>query len=203
MKPHVFAFAFMVGTLLSGACNQASASPEAPKSEPTPFVDSDGDGTSDTTDNCPCAVNPDQNDLDNDGKGDRCDTDLDGDGVPNSRDNSPEVPNAGQEDLDGDGVGDVSDRDIDGDGISNINDAFPRDPRLESVIRAELAAKANARESTVKPKAGTTLGGQLRQSTKTPSRRDDRLSSSSTPSGSDSALPMPVRVIMALAMSKR
>ena len=51
--------------------------------------DSDGDGVPDLDDNCPTTQNTDQSDLDNDGIGDVCDTDLDNDGVLNEIDQCP------------------------------------------------------------------------------------------------------------------
>ncbi len=60
-------------------------------------------------DNCPEEFNPDQEDLDGDGEGDRCDRDLDGDGVDNPDDNCPTVDNPDQEDTDHDGEGDACD----------------------------------------------------------------------------------------------
>ncbi len=87
--------------------------------------DSDGDGYSNETDNCPNVWNPDQSDLDTDKQGDACDVcpivanatvcpkpgpdDLDGDGAPNNADNCQNVANADQKDTDGDGKGDVCD----------------------------------------------------------------------------------------------
>ena len=103
-------------------------------------VDGDGDGICDPSapsdgpsdctgsDNCPVDANNNQADLDNDGTGDVCDSDVDGDGVENALDNCPTDVNADQADLDIDGTGDVCDSDIDGDGVDNGPDAFPHDP---------------------------------------------------------------------------
>lgn len=73
------------------------------------IADIDGDGAPDMRDNCVSVANPDQQDINNNGRGDKCD-DFDQDGVVNSEDNCPNNPNAGQEDTDGDGVGDVCDK---------------------------------------------------------------------------------------------
>lgn len=49
-------------------------------------VDGDGDGVSNSADNCPGISNPDQTDWDGDGLGAACDRDDDFDGVPDSGD---------------------------------------------------------------------------------------------------------------------
>jgi hypothetical protein len=48
-----------------------------------PPPDTDGDGVPDSRDNCVKVANPDQADLDHDGRGDVCDADIDGDGFSN------------------------------------------------------------------------------------------------------------------------
>jgi len=70
--------------------------------------DVDGDGVPDIYDNCVYVYNPDQEDLNNNGRGDVCDDD-DRDGIINSLDNCPQYPNRDQRDTDGDGIGDVCD----------------------------------------------------------------------------------------------
>lgn len=72
------------------------------------FSDLDKDGVPDIHDNCIELANPDQTDIDNNGRGDACD-DFDRDGIINSLDNCPNVPNRDQYDRDGDGIGDVCD----------------------------------------------------------------------------------------------
>ena len=88
--------------------------------------DMDQDMISDSQDNCPTIYNPNQSDLDNDGKGDLCDDDMDGDSVPNAQD---AFPMDGDEsvDTDGDGIGNNADTDDDGDGLNDADDAFPLD----------------------------------------------------------------------------
>ncbi|WP_281989821.1 thrombospondin type 3 repeat-containing protein [Aquimarina aggregata] len=76
------------------------------------FCDPDHDGINSSSDNCPNDYNPDQEDFDNDGKGDACDTidnrDNDNDGIDNYADDCPNesgpasnngCPIVGNEDL--------------------------------------------------------------------------------------------------------
>lgn len=81
--------------------------------------DTDGDGLSDSLDNCPSVpnpadlkldrTNPVQVDTDGDGRGDACDPDVDGDAVDNPADNCLLTANPRQDDTDGDGRGDGCD----------------------------------------------------------------------------------------------
>jgi hypothetical protein len=104
-----------------------------------PTIDSDGDGISDESDNCPTVPNPTQSDSDGDGRGDACDTcrydpenDIDADAVCGNLDNCPTVANANQLDSDDDGLGNACDpcpqdaqNDIDGDGVCGNIDNCP------------------------------------------------------------------------------
>ncbi len=65
------------------------------------------DAAGNILDNCPTVSNIDQSDIDQDGKGDSCDTDMDGDGVFNWEDNCVGVSNPMQLDFDHDGKGDA------------------------------------------------------------------------------------------------
>ena len=96
--------------------------------------DSDGDGINDDLDNCPVVNNTDQADLDSDGLGNVCDTDLDGDNISNEQDNCPLVHNSSQKDYDEDNQGDVCDSDDDNDGCLDANDANPMS-NLETTIK--------------------------------------------------------------------
>jgi hypothetical protein len=52
-----------------------------------PPADTDRDGVTDTSDNCPSVADPDQADLDADRSGDACDPDDDNDGITDTSDN--------------------------------------------------------------------------------------------------------------------
>lgn len=72
--------------------------------------DSDGDGIANSKDNCPNISNTDQQDVNNNRVGDKCD-DFDLDGVINNTDNCSDITNRDQKDTDGDGIGDLCDED--------------------------------------------------------------------------------------------
>jgi hypothetical protein len=72
-------------------------------------LDSDGDGLSDSNDNCADHWNPGQEDEDSDSVGDACD-------------NCTVEPNSGQVDADADGYGNICDGDFNNDGFVGIPD---------------------------------------------------------------------------------
>jgi hypothetical protein len=71
--------------------------------------DYDNDGVPDISDNCVNTPNPDQEDINGNGRGDVCD-DFDRDGIVNTKDNCPDQPNYDQRDTDGDKIGDACDK---------------------------------------------------------------------------------------------
>jgi hypothetical protein len=71
--------------------------------------DADRDGIQDSFDNCVLVSNPNQVDINQNGRGDDCD-DFDRDGVSNTVDNCINLPNANQSDEDYDGIGDMCDK---------------------------------------------------------------------------------------------
>lgn len=102
---------------LSGPVIDASVDvTEAGDADPCPN-DRDCDLVLDPIDNCGDLPNPDQDDIDDDGIGDRCDAcsvapssaDEDLDGIADDVDNCPHVTNADQLDGDGDSIGTACD----------------------------------------------------------------------------------------------
>ena len=100
--------------------------------------DSDGDGITDPSDNCPDVSNPGQADSDGDGVGDACEADADADGVIDDDDNCPAIANPSQEDLDGDLDGDACDicpaddlNDVDADGWCGNEDNCPNEANAD------------------------------------------------------------------------
>jgi hypothetical protein len=116
-------------------------------------TDSDADGVIDAEDNCPQAANPDQEDFDQDGLGDACDSDADNDQMPNDW----ELEH-GLDPLD---AAD-DETDLDGDGYTNLREYFyssdPTDaadkPHLVSVTPSDIVmeigtAVAKVQELTI------------------------------------------------------
>jgi hypothetical protein len=85
-------------------------------------ADADGDGVSDDEDNCPNTYNPNQEDNENDGLGDVCDSDDDNDGMPDAWENQYSL----------DPFTDDASIDLDNDGYSNYQEyqsgTAPNDP---------------------------------------------------------------------------
>ena len=112
-------------------------------SSPTDVLNScdiDGDGVTDSQDNCIEIYNPDQEDQNENGIGDLCE-DQDGDGILDPADNCREISNTNQADLDADGLGDECDNcsahpnpgqeDIDADGVGDVCDNCPDDANAD------------------------------------------------------------------------
>lgn len=105
---------------LKSAQNVLLVSTALPQKNPNyVMADTDNDGVPDVYDNCVFVYNPDQEDIDNNGRGDACD-DWDHDGIINSEDNCPNHPNRDQKDTDGDGIGDACDEEE-----SRITEIYP------------------------------------------------------------------------------
>ena len=78
-----------VSTRSHGILIFGRGAPAADAHRPMTSGDNDGDGVSDTLDNCPNVANRDQTDTDSDGEGDACDGDDDNDGVADADDAYP------------------------------------------------------------------------------------------------------------------
>jgi hypothetical protein len=113
--------------------------------------DQDGDGITDTIDNCPAVSNSSQYDSDDDGLGNDCDNDpygydTDGDGHTGYNDNCPNTYNPDQANIDNDSYGDACDdtdnrpSDADQDGHADYYDNCPNlsNPRQEDFDRDGL-----------------------------------------------------------------
>jgi MYXO-CTERM domain-containing protein len=111
-------------------------------------LDADGDGVGSSCDNCSGASNFSQLDTDGDGMGDTCDSDLDGDLIENALDNCASIPNrlvgGVQPNIDGDALGDVCDLDLDGDGFPNADDLCPM---ISSSTNVDLPGQTCKRDS--------------------------------------------------------
>lgn len=118
---------FLLGELTNLSDDKGVVVGSAVNTEDNPgylIADIDGDEIPDIKDNCVRLANPDQKDVDENGRGDACD-DFDRDGLVNSADNCPDNPNRYQEDEDGDGIGDVCDGEE-----SRITEKYPWLPWL-------------------------------------------------------------------------
>jgi hypothetical protein len=146
------------GTMTTDGGNPLCAPLPSDADQLTVIDDADGDGVSDSTDNCLFTSNRDQsdNDLDGvgnacdncagmsnvdqldtdaDGIGNRCDADMDGDAVINANDNCQTIPNANQfHTLSNATLGDACNPDVDGDTVPNAMDNCPLVANSNQVI---------------------------------------------------------------------
>ncbi|MDD5043138.1 MAG: PKD domain-containing protein [Patescibacteria group bacterium] len=106
-----------------------------------PLLDTDGDGISDTSDNCPTVGNANQADNDHDGLGDACDADDDNDGVPDNQE--------------GGGGTSPTNPDSDGDGLNDNVDPYPLDPNNRPPSPPTLPVSPPADNTPIPPPALT------------------------------------------------
>ncbi len=112
----------------AGNCSAQSFAAMATTLDP----DSDGDGITDSFDNCVLTNNASQTNNDGDSQGDACDADDDNDGVADTSDNCPLSANTNQLDWDSDGFGDKCD------------DPVPMPADLAGAVAKDAAGKAVA-----------------------------------------------------------
>ncbi len=105
---------------------------------PVPILDSDDDGITDMSDNCPYVYNPGQADTDSDGS----------DGVGDVCDNCPNVYNPLQDDTDSDGIGNACDNDDDNDGLTDSEETLigtdPLNPDTDGDRTIQITANGTA-----------------------------------------------------------
>ncbi len=136
--------------------------------------DSDKDGISDDKDNCPLVYNPDQKDVNKNGRGDACE-DSDGDGITDDRDNCPLAYNPKQEDSDKDGIGDACEKEItppaitkdtDKDGIPDEKDKCLKEPETFNNYQDDDGCPDSLPE--IKPEVKPEVKLEIKKETKPP-----------------------------------